>query len=101
MFHCVYFWLKKDLSETDRQTFESELKLVSKIPYLANAWVGQPATVEARPVCDQSFTWSLIVQFKALADHDFYQSDCKDHQRFIDTCKTFWEKVIIYDMTPQ
>lgn len=101
MFHCVYFWLKEDLSDADRQTFETELALVSKISYLANAWMGKPADVPARPVCDQSFSWSLIVQFKTLADHDFYQSGCLDHQRFVDTCKTFWEKVIIYDMSPQ
>lgn len=101
MFHCVYFWLKKDLSDADRETFENELILVSKIPYLAAAWSGKPAAVEPRPVCDLSFDWSLIVQFKTIAEHDFYQSECKDHQRFIDTCKTFWDKVVIYDMSPQ
>ena len=101
MFHCVYFWLKKDLSATDRATFETELELVSKISYLGAAWKGKPADVPARPVCDQSFDWSLIVNFKTTADHDFYQSGCKDHQRFVDTCKTFWDKVVIYDMTPQ
>lgn len=101
MFHCVYFWLKKDLSAADRATFETELELVSKISYLAAAWKGKPADVPARPVCDSSFDWSLIVNFKTLADHDFYQSGCKDHQRFVEICKTFWDKVIIYDMTPQ
>jgi len=101
MFHCVYFWLKKDLSEADRETFERELKLVTKINYLAHAWVGKSADVPPRPVCDQSFDWSLIVQFKKNADHDFYQTDCADHKRFVETCKTFWSKVIIYDMTPQ
>lgn len=101
MFHCVYFWLKKDLSEADRTTFETELKLVTQISYLAAAYVGKSAPVPARPVCDQSFDWSLIVQFKNLADHDFYQDGCTDHQRFVDTCKTFWDKVVIYDMVPQ
>lgn len=101
MFHCVYFWLKKDLSDADRATFESELDLVTKIPYLGSAWKGRPAAVTARPVCDQSFDWSLIVNFKTIADHDFYQGDCKDHQRFVNACKTFWDKVIIYDMSPE
>lgn len=100
MFHCVYFWLKKDLSAADRATFESELALVTKLPYLGSAVMGKPAAVTARPVCDLSFDWNLIVQFKTIADHEFYQSDCKDHQRFINACKTFWEKVIIYDMSP-
>ncbi len=101
MFHCVYFWLKKDLSAADRATFESELDLVTKIPYLAAAWKGKPAAVTARPVCDQSFDWSLVVNFKTIEDHNFYQGDCKDHQRFVDACKTFWDKVIIYDMSPE
>ena len=101
MFHCVYFWLKKDLSAADRATFESELDLVTKIPYLAAAWKGKPAAVSARPVCDQSFDWSLVVNFKTIEDHNFYQGDCKDHQRFVDACKTFWDKVIIYDMSPE
>lgn len=101
MIHSVYFWLKKDLSAEDRKTFETELALVTKISYLAAAWIGKPAPVEKRPVCDLSFDWNLIVQFKTVADHDFYQSGCEDHKRFVDKCKTFWEKVIIYDMTPQ
>ena len=101
MFHCVYFWLKKDLSDADRATFENELQLITQIPYLAAAWKGRPAAVTARPVCDQSFDWSLVVHFKSIADHDFYQAGCQDHQRFVDACKAFWDKVIIYDMTPE
>jgi hypothetical protein len=101
MFHCVYFWLKKDLSAADRATFESELVLVTKLPYLALAKMGKPAAVEARAVCDLSFDWSLVIEFKEDKDHDFYQADCPDHKRFVETCKGMWDKVIIYDMTPQ
>jgi Stress responsive A/B Barrel Domain len=101
MIHCVYFWLKKDLSETDRQTFQDELTRLTKLDYLASAQMGKPAPVPARPVCDLSFDWSCIVHFKELKDHDYYQDGCPDHKRFVDTCKTMWDKVIIYDMTPQ
>lgn len=101
MIHSVYFWLKPDLSEADRQLFASELALVTKISYLDKAYIGRPAAVEARPVCDLSFDWNLIVHFKTLEDHEFYQKGCKDHQRFVETCKHLWTKVIIYDMTPE
>jgi hypothetical protein len=101
MIHSVYFWLKTDLSEADRQLFASELALITRLPYLAAAWMGRPAPVEPRPVCDLSFDWNLVVQFKTVADHDFYQADCPDHKRFIETCKHLWSKVIIYDMSPE
>ena len=101
MFHTVLFWLKPDLSAADRQLFEDELRLVTKITYLAQAKMGKPAPVEARPVCDQSFDWNLIIEFKTTADHDFYQTGCLDHKRFVDTCKHMWSKVVIYDMTPE
>ncbi len=101
MIHSVYFWLKPDLSEADRQLFAAELALVAQLPYLASSRIGKPAPVEARPVCDLSFDWSLISEFKTLEDHEFYQKDCQDHKRFVDTCKHMWSKVIIYDMTPE
>jgi hypothetical protein len=101
MIHSVYFWLKPDLSEADRQLFESELKLIGKLGYLKQALIGRPAKVTPRPVCDLSFDWNLVVHFHKDEDHDFYQNECPDHQRFINTCKQLWSKVIIYDMTPE
>jgi hypothetical protein len=98
MFHCVYFWLKKDLSAEDRALFESELRLLSKLPYPVQSHIGKPAPVEARPVVDLSFDWSVVTEFKSVADHDFYQKECKDHARFVTTCKHLWERVVIYDM---
>ena len=99
MLHNVYFWLKKDLSAADRATFERELKLVPAIPYLARGFAGKPAPTPARPVTDQSFDYSLCLEFKTLADHDHYQAGCEHHQRFVDTCKSFWERVVVYDST--
>jgi hypothetical protein len=97
MIHTVYFWLKKDLSSEQRATFQQELTLLTKIPYLAQAFAGKPAAVEARSVVDLSFDFSLMIEFKTMQDHDFYQNECKDHGRFLATCKTFWDKVVVYD----
>jgi hypothetical protein len=99
MIHVVYFWLKKDLSTEQRATFLRELTLLTKIPYLAQAFAGEPAAVKARSVVDLSFDFSLMIQFKNLKDHDYYQLECKDHRRFLDNCKSLWEKVVVYDST--
>jgi hypothetical protein len=100
MIHNVYFWLKKDLTAAQRALFESELRRLTEIPYLASASVGKPAPTEARPVTDHSFDYASTLQFKSLADHDFYQKDCELHKRFVDLCKPFFDRVLVYDQVP-
>ena len=97
MTHSVYFWLKSDVTAEQRALFEAELALLPQIGYIKSGFIGKPAKTEARPVTDHSFDYSLILEFKNMEDHEFYQSDCKDHQRFVDTCKPFFGKVIVYD----
>lgn len=97
MIHNVYFWLKQDMTAEQVATFESELRLLPKISYLAAGSVGKPAATEERAVTDHSFSYSLSLTFKTMADHEFYQTDCPDHQRFVNTCKAFFAKVIVYD----
>jgi hypothetical protein len=97
MLHNVYFWLKPDLAPADRQLFEKELAKIAALDYLAYGFAGKPASTEERPVTDHSFSYSLVLRFKSMKDHDFYQSECPAHQRFIESCKTLWIKVLVYD----
>lgn len=97
MIHNVYFWLKPDLTAEQRATFEAELQQLIKIDYLALALAGRPADTEKRPVTDHSFSYSIVLKFKTMADHEFYQKDCPQHKRFVDACKTFWDRVVVYD----
>lgn len=97
MLHTVFFWLKPETTPEQRDFFESELKLLPQISYLESGFVGKPAPTQERPVTDHSFDYSLSLQFKTMADHDFYQTDCKDHERFVDACKPLFSKVIVYD----
>jgi len=97
MLHTVFFWLKPETTPEQRAFFEAELKLLPQISYLASGFVGKPAPTQERSVTDHSFDYSLSLQFKTMADHDFYQTDCKDHQRFVDACKPLFAKVIVYD----
>ena len=100
MLHNVYVWLKKDVTPEQRTTFENELIKLKEIPYLVHGFVGKPAPTPPRPVTDHSFEYSLLLHFKNLDDHDYYQTDCEHHKRFVDTCKPFFERVIVYDTSP-
>lgn len=100
MNHNVYFWLKKDLSAEQIATFEAELSKLPKMGYIASGTVGKPAPTEERPATDHSFSYTLTLSFKTLADHDFYQRDCPDHKHFVETCKPFFDRVVVYDSTP-
>ena len=100
MIHTVFFWLKKDLLAEQRATFESELIKLKEITYLVHGFVGKPAPTEKRPITDHSFDFSLTLHFKNMEDHEHYQKDCEQHLHFINTCKTFWERVLVYDSSP-
>lgn len=100
MTHTVFFWLKKDLSAEQRELFEQELRLLPQIGYLADGKVGRPAATAARPVIDHSYDYSLILEFQSMADHDFYQDECPEHKRFVETCKPMFERVTVYDSEP-
>jgi hypothetical protein len=98
--HNVIFWLRKDLTPTERELFATEVCRLAQISYLERGYVGTPAATESRPVTDHSFDFATSLHFKSLEDHEFYQTKCPDHFRFVTTCKSFWERVIIYDVAP-
>jgi len=85
------------MSADERVLFEAELKLLPQIGYVARGFVGKPAATTERPVTDHSFDFSLMLEFRTMAEHEFYQADCQDHKRFVDTCKAFFDRVIVYD----
>jgi len=100
MIHNVYFWLKKDMTADQVATFENELKALLKLDYISHGSIGKPAATEQRPVTDHSFSYTSTLHFKTMADHEFYQKDCPKHQHFVETCKQFFERVLVYDCEP-
>jgi len=38
------------------------------------------------------------LHFKSLEDHEFYQTKCEHHARFVSTCQSLWERVVVYDI---
>ncbi len=98
--HSALFWLRKDLTEAQRELFVSELRLLAKLPYLEHGYAGPPAQTERRPVADHSFDFATSFHFKSLEDHTFYQTQCEHHARIVATCQSFWERVVIHDIEP-
>jgi hypothetical protein len=100
LIHNVIFWLRKNLTTAERATFDSEVRRLAQISYLERGYVGTPAQTEHRPVTDHSFDYAISLHFKSLADHEFYQTKCPDHARFVAAGKSYWERVVIYDVAP-
>ena len=94
--HMVFFWLKNPNNENDRKIFKFLLtNFIDKNPYVESFHIGEPADTN-RLVIENSYTFSLVVTFPDLAQHDAYQTD-PSHLEFIEKGKALWGKIVIYD----
>lgn len=93
--HVVNFWLKKDLTDAERQQFVDGVQKLGAIESLVTFNIGKPAATD-RPVIDRSYDYCELTIFNDEAGHDIYQVHPL-HLKFIDDCKHLWEKVLIYD----
>ena len=95
--HTVIFWLKKDLSEDQKNIFIKEVKTLGEISSVYDFHLGTPAATPKRPVVEDSYDFAITVVLKDMVAHDDYQAD-PIHLEFIDNCKEMWERVVIYDV---
>ena len=93
--HTVVFWLRPDLTPAQLALFDQGIRELTQIPAVRFAHVGTPADTD-RPVIDRSYSRLLVVGFADRAGHDLYQ-EVDVHERFRQTCGTFWHRVVIYD----
>lgn len=93
--HSVFFWLKADLTDTQRAAFRVGVDSLAGIGCAEAVYVGTPATTD-RPVIDRSYDIGLTVLLKDMAAHDAYQVD-PVHRKFVDEFGSWWERVVIYD----
>ncbi len=96
LIHTVIFWLKKDLTQEDRDLFFDGVKTLEAIASVEQSFMGAPADTPKRPVVDDSYDCALSVVLRDLAAHDLYQAD-PIHLAFIEKCGHLWERVVIYD----
>ena len=93
--HAVYFWLRDDLTAAERQTYLEGVRSLLTIPDVAHGWLGTPAGTD-RPIIERGYSYALTVVFADEAAHDRYQVH-PVHDRFRETCGTFWSRVLIFD----
>jgi hypothetical protein len=94
--HTVYFWLKPELTAQQHADFIRGVGSLAGIKAVEKAYVGTPAKTGKRPIIDDTYSVALTVICKDVAAHDAYQVD-PIHLEFINTFKTFWNRVQIYD----
>ncbi len=93
--HCVYFWLKEELTDEQLATFEGGLDSLVAIDTVRHGFYGTPAGTD-RPIIERSYTYALVVVFDNEEGHDAYQV-AEDHDVFRETFGDFWTDVKIYD----
>jgi hypothetical protein len=96
LFHCVYFWLKPDLTPAQRAEFRRGVDTLAGIKSVEKVSIGVPAPTPARPVIDHSYDVALVVQCRDVAAEAAYQID-PIHLAFVEKCKHLWTRVQIYD----
>ena len=96
LFHCVYFWLKPELTAAQRAEFRRGVETLTGIKSVEKVSIGVPAGTTPRPVIDHSYDVALIVQCRDVAAEAAYQVD-PIHLAFVEKFKGFWTRVQIYD----
>lgn len=96
LYHCVYFYLKPELTPAQRAEFRRGVESLKTIKAAEKVAVGVPAATPRRPVIDSSYDVALIVECASVAAEAAYQVD-PVHLAFVEKFKTFWTRVQIYD----
>ena len=96
MIHNVYFWYKEDLSKENIEIFHKAVKKLGSVPSIHSYHYGPAAPTAERGVVDNSYDMALNVFFKDVEAQNEYQVD-PIHLGFVEECKDFWKKVVVYD----
>jgi len=95
-YHIVFFWMNHPDSLEEQQQLRSELeRFMDKIPQPISKHIGTPAGTP-REVVDNSYQFSLVLNFESKESQDAYQID-PIHLEFIDRAQHLWKKVQVYD----
>jgi hypothetical protein len=92
--HCVYFWLKPDITTDEERRFLEGARALTKMSSVRHGWVGKPADTD-RAVIDRSYSYGLVIVCADEAAHDAYQVD-PVHDAFREL-HGLWTSVKIYD----
>lgn len=93
--HNVYFYLKEDVTDEQKQKFEAALKELMNIPQIHKYEMGIPG-LGAEDSEDQQFAYSFFTWFKTMEDYNGY-AEHPDHLAFIDAYSDLWADIKVYD----
>jgi hypothetical protein len=93
--HSVYFWLREDLTASERERFEHGVHSLAAIDEVASGYIGTPAPTD-RPVIERGYSRSLVFLFADQRAHDAYQAH-PVHDRFREDCAGYWRDIRIFD----
>ena len=82
-------------------TYMEQIRVPANKPYISFIGTDAAKTILTFNISNKEAGSTSAAYATYIAGHDFYQVGCPDHKRFVETCKQFWAKVIIYDMTPE
>ena len=93
--HIVVFWTDSAQPDSTESLLAGANLYLKDIPgvILFHAGLMSPSP---RPVVEQSYQVALNVVFESKAAEQAYQVHPK-HLEFIEKCRQFWTKVLIYD----
>lgn len=94
--HCVYYWLKPDLSDVERAAFFQGIETLKKLDSVRRAWFGTPAD-GGEPAADRTYTHALLLGLDGEAGHDAFQAD-PEHQAVRDRIGGSWDRILIHDI---
>jgi hypothetical protein len=93
--HVVFFWLK-DKEPATREAFEKELRpFIENVKEIRQWHIGTPADTD-REVIDNTWDYSIVLEFDSKKEHDIYQ-DHELHKQFVRNASALWTKVQVYD----
>ena len=93
--HSVYFWLRDDLSASDKAKFVDGIRSLTTIPDVQLGFIGTPAATN-RGIIDTTYSYALVLTFADAAAQDAYQVH-PVHDAFRENCAGSWKKIVIYD----
>jgi Stress responsive A/B Barrel Domain len=93
--HVVIFWTDPAEPNAPDEVLAGAKQYLASIPGVTNFHAGRMMPSH-RDVVDQSYQVGLSIQFESKKLQDDYQVH-SSHLEFIDKCKAFWTKVVVYD----
>ncbi len=93
--HNVEYWLKPDLTSAEMEIFLTGIADLMKLRSVKQAWFGP--RVDADPMADRTFDYSIVLDLGDAAGHDDFQAD-PAHQNIRDRIGGSCSRLLIYDL---